>query len=372
MTQQAPGSDLARHPELPSLARAVLERALAAARARDATFLQPGSTAAAPELSREQAETPLGNVVDLLTTGATTPELRRLAGQLAAFGLRGGDAAEVAGELVWLAAATPCDALAWLDEALGAEAGPAWTAVAGIVAQAAAHPRAESVVAAAALGASRAEPARRLADELAGRSDDPLLQRLLAGPAAAALRGELEPPPRNVALTLLLAATGVLLLTHGARLLGRAALAYRRPASLALGPGGLELRWRTELLGRTLRERELVVPLANLARVTREVRYARAGTYAGLVALALGSYFGVGMLVDGARVPGGSLQLLAFGLLLVALGLALDWLLSSFGDSVRGRCRIVVVPRKGPTLCIAALDAARADATMAAFVARAH
>jgi len=83
--------------------------------------------------------------------------------------------------------------------------------------------------------------------------------------------------------------------------------------------------------------------------------------YAGLLALVIGSYFGMGLLVDGCRVPGGSFPLFGLGLLFIALGLVIDFLLSTLADSVRGRCRLVIVPRTGGALCVAALDPKRAD-----------
>jgi len=47
---------------------------------------------------------------------------------------------------------------------------------------------------------------------------------------------------------------------------------------------------RFELLGKTLRESELHIPRAALARAAREVRYPRLATYVGIATLLLGSY----------------------------------------------------------------------------------
>ena len=153
-------------------------------------------------------------------------------------------------------------------------------------------------------------------------------------------------------------------------MLGKLGLAFKQPAEVRLSDRGLELSHRTELLGRVLRKRETLIPLANLARVTREVRYPRLGLYLGLIALTLGSYVGMGLLVDGARVPGGSLQLLSMGVLIVALGLAIDYGLTVLSDNARGRCRLVVEPKKGRRVCVGALDPARADAMLAALAER--
>ena len=114
------------------------------------------------------------------------------------------------------------------------------------------------------------------------------------------------------------------------------------------------------------------MPLANLARVTREVRFARAGLYAGLVALVLGTYFGMGVFVDGLRVPGGSLPLLSMAVAMVVLGLVIDFALSSLSDSARGKCRIVIVPQTGKRLCVGSLDPISADAMLNSIAEQAH
>jgi len=176
--------------------------------------------------------------------------------------------------------------------------------------------------------------------------------------------GEMAPAPRGPALTAFLALTGILLAVQAARLLGRVALAYKKPAELTLSDdGGVRVRWRIELLGRTLRDRDVLVPRAALLRATREVRYPRIALYAGLLALAVGSYVGVSAFVDGVRAA--SPSLLASGLAIVALGLALDFALSSVAPGARGRCRLLLVPRDGAKLCVAGVDAARADALLA-------
>jgi hypothetical protein len=179
------------------------------------------------------------------------------------------------------------------------------------------------------------------------------------------LSGELAPAPYGPFVTAILTVTLLLFALRAGRLLGRVALAYRRPARVRLSARGLELEQRTEMLGKVLRDRSVVVPLTNLARVTREVRYARASMYAGLAALVLGSYFGMGLLIDGLRVPGGSAPLIGLAVLLMVLGLAIDFSLSALADPARGQCRLVVVPRKGRTLCISALDPKRTDAMLA-------
>ena len=165
--------------------------------------------------------------------------------------------------------------------------------------------------------------------------------------------------------------TLVLPILHLVRLVGRYVFAYKAPAKVNLSVKGLELNYRTELLGRVLNERSTLVPLDNLASVTREVRFARLGMYAGLLALVIGSYIGMGLFVDAVRVPGGSATLLGMGTLLIVLGLLIDFGLSSLTDSVRGTCRVVVVPRKGRAVCIGSLDPRDADAMLSSITERA-
>jgi hypothetical protein len=179
------------------------------------------------------------------------------------------------------------------------------------------------------------------------------------------LRGELTDAPHGAVATVLLALSGVTAARALVKVAGRFAFAYRHPADVRLTERGLEVSHRTELLGRVLGESELLVPLGNLASITREVRYARLGLYAGLLSLVLGTYVGTGLLVDGARVPGGSPSLLGLGLGVIALGIVLDFALTTFLDGGRSTCRVVITPRHGKRLCIRGLDAARADEVLA-------
>jgi hypothetical protein len=188
----------------------------------------------------------------------------------------------------------------------------------------------------------------------AGGADDD------AGAAIAA--GELTPPPLHPAKLIALAVTGILAAMWMARLVGRLALRYRRPAELRVTGGRVTLRSRTELLGRTLRERETVIPEGGLVRATREVRYPGILLYTGLFALALGSYFGVALFIDGARA--GSPELIGIGALLVAGGVGLDFLLGNAQSGLRGRCRVVLVPKKGPAFAVGELEPSVADAAL--------
>jgi hypothetical protein len=160
-------------------------------------------------------------------------------------------------------------------------------------------------------------------------------------------------------VTAFLAITGLLLVIEVGRLIGRYVLAFRRTAEVRVSAAGLEVRTRTAMLGQTLLESATVIPREGLVRVTREIRYPGLPMYAGLGALALGSYFGVGLFVDGARAE--SPSMLGTGLLIALLGLGTDFTLSSLIPGARGRSRLLIVPRRGSALCLASVDVAVAD-----------
>jgi hypothetical protein len=329
-------------------------------------------------LQPSQAETPHGNLQNILDRGPQGSRERALVGALLALSLRerppGSDAEadDVGCSLVWLAARTGCDALPALDSALGEQAGPIWHGVARVLLMPSSLPdfgTAEALVAAAALQHSPAPEAHRLSLEARGLALDPAVQALLAPVTSFddELRGELA-PARSPWLTVLMAVTLVLFVVSGARLFARYALLYRRPATLRLGPQGLELSSQTLLLGKVLRNRSLRIPMSGIASLTREVRYSGLALYAGLLALAIGTYYGTGLLVDFRRVR--EIDPLAVGVLSIILGLSLDFLLTSLSHSVRGRCRVLIVPLRGRPFCVGSLDVHRADALLAAVAAQ--
>lgn len=320
------------------------------------------------EATLEGAQTPHGNAQEILRRGPQTPDERGFIAALIALGLAADESPEQSvPNVLWLATHGSVDAFGYIDAAVGPRAAAFWTALCAAVSNVESG-RAEALVAASALCASRSDAAQRAVAELKGQVDDATLLRLLEHRPphddTPRLEGEIHPSPRHPAWTVVLGITGLLFLWHLARLVGRLALAYKRPAKVSVTKRGLELDHRTELLGKTLRNGETVVPLTNLAKVTREVKYSRLGLYAGLVALTLGTYLGMGLFVDGMRVPGLSPSLIGLAIVFILLGLLIDFGLSSLSDTVRGRCRLVVTPRKGKTVCIGAVDPTRADAML--------
>ncbi len=313
--------------------------------------------------------------VDVGAVLAHGPATRRDADVVSALLLLGLDqelrGAEVpvalATELVRLSAAGPFDPLGSIDFVLGSASGTAWRAIASVAEATdgdALSPAAASV-ALAALASSKLPSARSLAAEIGARHRSPVVRRAAAislGPSGVA--GELGRGPRSTLATVLLGVSGWLLLSATARLLARLTLGLRRPAELTVSALGLELNQKTLLLGKVLRERRTLFPRDSVARITREVRFARAALYAGLVALALGTYVGMGLFLDGARVPGTSPSLIGLGLLAIALGLALDYGLTALSDLSRGRCRVLLVPTRGRSFSLSGLAPADADSLL--------
>jgi hypothetical protein len=349
----------------------VRERALGAANERDPSLL-----AVPPPIARDQAETRFGNVIDLMGRATQDRDAHEIISALLAIGIAHSpqdlsDARSLTvPQLVWLAANTSFNAFGALETILDERTVSQLYRTVAEIAVGSLRPsgfgRPEALTAAVLLVQSGTEAAAVAASNAAEATADPMIRAMLgqSGHHTATLRGELAPAPRGFALTLLMAVTLLLLVLHVGRLIGRWLLGYKRPAEVRLTPEGLAVSWRTELLGRSLRERSALVPTSALARITREVRYARSGLYAGLAALVVGTFLGVSLLFDGLRVPGGSGPLLLLGTLCLLGGIALDFALSSLSDTLRGSCRLIVVPRRGGAICLRSLNPRATDAVL--------
>jgi hypothetical protein len=379
--------EIASRPRGDDLARLVHTAAFAAADEKRAR-IEDGlaELVERARLKGDDAETSYGNVLRALERGgveAAGSATRALLAGLLARGVAlsppvGAEAeARVAESLVWLAANTSIDALTSIDAALDEKAEGLWLAVATLIRRVDAGTaplvgRAGAIIAASALRESASPAARSEVKALAEDARDPIVRSLLApasaasappapghdGPATVAV-GQMVPAPHGPVALVLLGFTGILAIMHLGRLLGQVALRYRRPAELQISSKGVLIHTRTELLGRTLKERDIHIPIEALLRATREVRYPRLALYVGLGALAIGSYFGISLFVDGARA--GSPELLGIGLLLVVIGIALDYVLSNIVPSGKRSCRVVLVPRKGSAVAMGGLDPLRAD-----------
>jgi hypothetical protein len=268
-------------------------------------------------------------------------------------------------DMLWLAAHTPFDATSLLDRALGDRAPDFFTAIAARGTRALSRPQdgyAEALVASLALAASPHEKAAKAADQLRASCTHPGLLKMLgtAGPSMSArIEGEMVAPPRGPIATTLLAVSGILLVTQAAHAFAKLALAYKRPTEATLSNGTIRIKTKTELLGRTLREREYLITKQSLRRAVREVRYPRLAFYTGLFALAVGSWIGVSLFVDGARSA--SPSLLGFGALVLALGVGIEYVLVSLVPGKKKRCRVAFESSSAPRLCIGDVDLQRAD-----------
>ena len=262
--------------------------------------------------------------------------------------------------MLWLATHTPFDATPLLDRALGDAAADLWDAIADRVrridrGELAPLGRGEALVGALALAASSSPTAQKHAGALATEVKDAGVARVLAARDGRRRSKRSSPAswvPRRAGRSRRRRwrSPGSFVM-HAVRLVARVALAYKRPAELTLSATGVRLHARTELLGRVVRERDYVIVREGLVRATREVRYPRLAFYAGLLALAIGSYLGVATLFDGVRAA--SPSLLLTGLLIIAAGVLLEMLFGSLEPGSMGRCRVLFVPAKGPTLCLA-------------------
>jgi hypothetical protein len=334
--------------------------------------------AAEAKVETDDAKTPFGNALTILERGPEDQSERALASALYAHVLaesKLSSAAEedrAASDMLWLAAHTAFDATALADRALGDLVGDFLTAVHSRAERALARPQdglSETLCAVTTLLASGHPSARVLTDRLRAQCTHPGIRALLAPaePAGsgqtARIEGEMVGTPRGPVATTILALTGILFVMQVARGFAKLALAYKRPAEATFSGGVIRITTKTEMLGRTLREREYVITQKTLKRAMREVRYPRLSFYTGLVALALGSFFGVSLFVDGARSA--SPSLLGTGLLIVLAGVAVEYALGTLLPGKRKRCRVAFEPSRGPGVCIGNVDIARADQALA-------
>jgi hypothetical protein len=368
----------ARLADLGTIARAVVGDAAEAKRSEWTDGARVAAMAAELKLTHEETMTPFGDALLVLERGPQDEGERALACALWAHAVADAppkgrdDEDRTATNLLWLAAHTPWDATSLLDRALGDGAADLWDAIADRLrridqGKIVTLGRGEALVGAVALGLSSSPAAARHSASLASEVHDAKLGRVLAGRPSSGqdetLVGEITAPPRSPFATAALALTGILFVMHAVRILARVALKYRCPAEIVLSEQTVRIKFRTELLGRTLRDGDVVIQRAGLVRATREVRYPRAAFYAGLLGLAVGSYLGVATFVDGVRAA--SPSLLLTGLIIVALGIGLDFALASVAPGARGRVRLLFVPKDGRKMCVGDVDAARADAAIA-------
>jgi hypothetical protein len=153
--------------------------------------------------------------------------------------------------------------------------------------------------------------------------------------------------------------TGLILVRYLFRFIGNVLLRFKRPVEVTVSETGITLKSKLDVLGKTVRTQETHIPLTNLARAVREVKYPRLAIYAGLTALAIGTYFGVSLATDGARA--GSPSLLGLGAGVFAAGVVIDLVFSTLLPGKAGKHRVIFVPRKGRKVAIRTADTSAAD-----------
>ncbi len=180
-----------------------------------------------------------------------------------------------------------------------------------------------------------------------------------AGAAPDRVTGRIGPRPVGRFRRILSLCTGYALIRTIVSAAGRYLLGFRRSMEISLAPRGLLCRRRVELLGKTIREGEEVVPFAGLASVERESRYPYLYLLVGVGGLALGAIWGVLRIFDGIR--GAYAPLALIGLAAIALGVGFDLGLATFWPARRGRVSLTFLraPKRWTRLVDVDAEAAR-------------
>ncbi len=180
----------------------------------------------------------------------------------------------------------------------------------------------------------------------AGLGDIPL------GVSGDLLRGPARPGWRVVE---------VLSLWFAVRLVGAAVatgvLGRRRRGTAKIGQGGVLLEVESTWLGRAAARTVRVFPFETIEQLALERGGPRAGLEVGLAALALGTFVGSGLLLEGLRAPGIAAELCAWGIGAVVCGLAADYCLQR-GSLARGPApaRLVLGSVKGRGWALRGVD----------------
>ncbi|MEZ4340573.1 MAG: hypothetical protein R3B82_28465 [Sandaracinaceae bacterium] len=306
-------------------------------------------------VAHEDAETPAGNLLGVLTRGAKTPLERALVAAFAVAGLGDAlgedeDARATAFKFVrhadWLEVSGDYVVYPFVDRLLSeVQAKIVWSEVAQRVVDEAAgrdggrpEVRARNAARLTALATSGAPAASALREVIRTSAlDEPtrLLASTLAGDGAneqatlgTSIRGTLGRAPGRGVREVLRWISGWALLSWLVRAIGFL-LGLRTEAELKVSGKELEVRTKVSLFGRTVREGAETWRLDALEGASRHVRFPALHLLVGAIALSGGVLFGSLVLFDGVRSGELILVLLASGLVVAGAGLdlALDVLL---------------------------------------------
>jgi hypothetical protein len=342
----------------------------------------------------DAASTRAGNLLSILERGAETPLERALVAAFAVAGFgdaAGGDSAgRQASERLfrfvrhadWLEVCTDFRVYPFVDELLDAAlAGHVWRELAQAVADEATgrdgelpRVRARNAARLSALASSRTDAARgALRSVVSSSALDEVTRHVastLAGdgaasavPASLLIEGELGRARRGGAVETLRWVSGWAILAWLLRGLAFL-LGVRRRAEVRLGRAGLEVRSRTTLLGRVIREQEETWRLEALETASRQVRYPSLHLLVGVLCGSLGLLSGGLFLFDGAR--SGELVLLGVGAALIVGGAGLDLVLDVLVPGARGKASVELHARAQRPLRLTRVSLADADSFLRA------
>jgi hypothetical protein len=345
-------------------------------------------------VSREAAETPAGNLLGVLERGPDSSIELALVAALAVAGLEARIASSESGVSAlarfvrhadWLEVASPYRVLAFVDAVLDAGARErVWQAAADACIEArddGPHHDASARAAAriAALGASESDAAKAALARVAEHAKDPMVRALAAWRRGdrgtddrervvhATLHGRVARARRGTFVEILRLVTGLAaaewLLRGIATLLG-----FRRTAEVELVPGGVRVRARAVLLGRTVRERDETFTSAALGSLARRVRYPTLPLLVGALALSLGVLTGGLLVFDGVR--SGETFLLLAAALAVLGGAGLDLALDVLVPGREGRVAVDLVALPDRRVRVDRVDAREAERFLDAVRAR--
>lgn len=320
-------------------------------------------------LSADRGATALGNVFEILTTGATSSSERGLVVAFAASAaarLLRKDAPASERELVrfvraadWFETSTDYAVYAYLGALLTAEERRSLAGVleATILEDARqeldAGSRGRVAVRLAALHALEGAAPREAFERITNHARDAVVRQTAAGLLGRGARltqdSELRGvwvsfPARGLALRLLRWLSGWALVVGALRGLGWL-LGVRREVQVALVESRLSVAWTTRMLGRTISESETVIPLYAVTRLERQVRYPALVLAVGAASLALGVVVGGTLLADGVRSGESFVLLVGAGLLLG--GVVLDAVLEAAFHGAHGRVLVELTGHGG-------------------------
>ncbi len=340
-------------------------------------------------VTRERAETEIGNLLGVLERGPQTPLELALVGALGVLGLEQNDGVKetAASDLArfvrhadWLELASPYAIYAFVDRVLGDGARDrVWEAVADACVESRREGvRIDGVARAlarvAALASSECASARQALGRVAEHARDPAVRALAAfhrgdaggGPpgsekpagVTALLRGRVARPRRGPVVEALRLASGVAMIGWALRGVG-ALLGFRRVAEVELVPGGIRVRARAELLGRTVRERDETFTSAALGSLARRVRYPMLPLLVGALSLSTGVLAGGLFVFDAVR--SGETFLLVIAALAILGGAGLDLAIDVIVPGRHGRVAVDFVALPNRRVRVDGVDAREAD-----------